>query len=72
MLVWHKIILLSMGFMLGFLIRKGCWESSGEDQDGKRIEELSNEELKSLHKAVETEVSKRSNENPFDEFKENL
>lgn len=67
-----KIMLLTLGFMLGFLIRKECWESSGEDQDGKRIEELSNEELKSLHKAVETEVSKRSNENPFDEFKENL
>lgn len=72
MLVWHKIILLTTGFVLGFLIRKGCWESSEEDQDGKRIEELSNEELKSLHKAVETEVSKRRNENPFDEFKENL
>ena len=72
MLVWHKIILLTTGFVLGFLIRKGCWESSEEDQDGKRIEELSNEELKSLHEAVEAEVSNRSNENPFDEFKENV
>lgn len=67
-----KISLLTLGFMLGFLIRKGCWESVEEDQDGKRIEELSDEELKNLHEAVEAEVSKRHKENPFNEFKENL
>lgn len=66
-----KITLLILGFLLGFMIRAN-FEEVEESQDGKRIDELSDKELESLHEAVESERYKRYKKNPFDEFKEKL